>query len=340
MSDQQGWGPPQQPPWEQAQQPSGAPPWQQPYAGPQWQQPGPQPNRAPQWQQPPGGPPPWQGQAHGGAPWQQQPYPGQQPPQPGGPQYLVPNTGGRRGGRGGPPKKSHRVRNILLGTIAGVIVLFVAAGVIGAATGAGKKNTGAKRPITTATHKPKKPAAPVYTAAENAYYKATIAAYAPISGGTEQQIVNAGNQLCKAREDGTSQPSIVSATGPKLGKLAKPYVLATEKALCPSQIPVPPQVLLNMSGSGIQNSAPFLVSSSQVTVTYSFNCSSFGGSGNFQADLLYGNQSSPNSDDQSIANQLAPSGQATTTVYPQDPGNNYYVSVNSECNWTIEVVSP
>jgi hypothetical protein len=334
MTEQQGWEPPQQPPWEQAQQPSGAPRWQQQYGAPQWRQPGPRPNGAPQWQQPPAAPPPWQGQANGAAPWQQQPYTGHLP-QPGGPRYPEPMTGGR----GGPPKKGHTVRNVLLGAVGGIVALFVLAGVVGAATGAGKKNTGDTRPMTTATHKPKKPAAPVYTAAENVYYKATIAAYAPISGGTEQQIVNAGNQLCTAREDGASQPSIVSTTGPKLGKLAKPYVLATEKALCPSQIPVPPKVLLNMSGSGIQNSAPFLVSTSQVTVTYSFNCSSFGGSGNFAADLEYGNQSSLNSDDQSIANQLAPSGQATTTVYPQDPGNDYYVSVDSECNWTVKVTS-
>jgi hypothetical protein len=71
-----------------------------------------------------------------------------------------------------------------------------------------------------------------------------------------------------------------------------------------------------------------------------FNCSSFGGSGNFAADLEYGNQASLNSDDQSIANALAPSGQATTTVYPQEPGHDYYLSVHSECSWTVKLVSP
>lgn len=70
---------------------------------------------------------------------------------------------------------------------------------------------------------------------------------------------------------------------------------------------------------------------------YSFNCASFGESGNFVADLLYGNQSSLNSDDAQIANALALHGGQTTTVYPQDPGKSYYLSVNSECSWRVKV---
>jgi hypothetical protein len=252
------------------------------------------------------------------------------------------NAGGRRGGWGRPPEKRHTARNVLLGAVGGIIALIVVAGVIGAATGAGKKNTGDRSPTTTATHKavPKTAATPTYTAAETSWYQEVLADYPQISAGTERQIVTVGNDICNGRQAGATQQQLVAASGARFGKQARPFVRAAEKALCPSEIPVPPQVLLNMSGSGIQNSAPFLVSSSQVTVSYSFNCSSFGGSGNFQADLLYGNQSSLNSDDQSIANQLAPSGQATTTVYPQDPGNDYYVSINSECSWNIQVVSP
>jgi hypothetical protein len=103
MSDQQGWGSPQPPPWEQ----------QQPYGGPQWQQ---------GQQQPPGAPPPWQGQAYGQAPqWQQQPYAGQ----PGGPQYPVPNAGSR----GRPPKKRHTDRNVLLGAVGGIFLIIVIAAV-------------------------------------------------------------------------------------------------------------------------------------------------------------------------------------------------------------------
>ena len=66
--------------------------------------------------------------------------------------------------------------------------------------------------------------------------------------------------------------------------------------------------------------------------------SNFGQAGNFQVDLLHGDQSSLKGDDQSIANDLAISGDQTTTVYPQDPGQDYYLSVNSECSWRLKVV--
>ncbi len=104
--------------------------------------------------------------------------------------------------------------------------------------------------------------------------------------------------------------------------------------------PAAPVVLVNLSGSGIRNSAPFTVSSGTLTVSYSYNCASFGGRGNFVADLLSGNQSSLNSDDQSIANALGSSGAATTHVYPTMVGSKYYLSVNSECSWTVIVKSP
>ncbi len=92
-----------------------------------------------------------------------------------------------------------------------------------------------------------------------------------------------------------------------------------------------------MSGSGIQNSAPVLVTQGHLTVKYSYDCSAFGGPGNFIADLLSGNQSSLNSDDQTIANALGSGGSATTAIYPQNTGSDYHLSVNSECNWTVTV---
>jgi hypothetical protein len=101
--------------------------------------------------------------------------------------------------------------------------------------------------------------------------------------------------------------------------------------------PAPPRVLIRFDGSGIRNSPPFNVGSGALTVHYSFDCAAFGSSGNFVADLLYGNQSSFSSDDQPIANALAASGSTTTTVYPQDPGRDYYLSVDSECSWKIKV---
>ena len=120
------------------------------------------------------------------------------------------------------------------------------------------------------------------------------------------------------------------------GGTVTPAAAATTAPASPA---APPHVLLAFSGSGIKNSAPFLVPG-QVTVKYTYNCASTGSQGNFVADLLYGNQSSLSSDDQTIANALGTGGTQTTTVYPQDPGKDYYLAVNSECAWSVTVTGP
>lgn len=136
MTDQQGWGPPQRPPWEQSQQPPPGtpPPRQQPYGGAPWGQP-PQPS--------PGQP-------------GQQPYAGQ-PPQAGWPQYAVPqpNPGGPGGRRGRPPKKRHTVRNVLLGVVGGIVLIIVIASV--ASSGNGVQKTGSPPAANAATTAPSRP---------------------------------------------------------------------------------------------------------------------------------------------------------------------------------------
>jgi hypothetical protein len=112
---------------------------------------------------------------------------------------------------------------------------------------------------------------------------------------------------------------------------------ATTAPSAKASAPAAPKVLLSLSGSGIENSPPFLVTESQLTVHYTYDCSGQGGDGNFIADLLNGNQSSPGSDDQSIANALGVGGSATTTIYPTNAGSDYHLAVNSECNWTVVV---
>jgi hypothetical protein len=105
------------------------------------------------------------------------------------------------------------------------------------------------------------------------------------------------------------------------------------QAICPQYSDqVPGTVLGHLSGNGQGNSPPFVVPA-QVSVTYSYNCSQAGGSGNFIADL----QQPGGGDDQSIANALGAGGTVTTTVYPTNAGSDYYISVNSECTWTVTV---
>jgi hypothetical protein len=125
-------------------------------------------------------------------------------------------------------------------------------------------------------------------------------------------------------------------------RTAKPAPAASAPASAPAQSSAPAQpsgVLLTFSGSGIRNSSPFTVNSSSVTARYSYDCSGFGGSGNFIADLISGSPGSGNYDDQSIANELGSGGSQTTTVYPQDQGSPYYLAVNSECSWSITLTA-
>jgi len=42
-------------------------------------------------------------------------------------------------------------------------------------------------------------------------------------------------------------------------------------------------------------------------------------------------------DDQSFANELGPSGSTETTVYPTNQGGMYHITVNSECDWNVTV---
>jgi hypothetical protein len=129
-------------------------------------------------------------------------------------------------------------------------------------------------------------------------------------------------------------PAATSATATQNSPAPAATTATTQPAAAAAPVS---HVLIRFAGSGIRNSAPFNVGSGPLTVTYHFDCSSQGQAGNFAADLQYGNQGSLNSDDQPIANDLALHGGQTTTIYPQDPGQQYYLSVNSECDWHITV---
>ena len=192
---------------------------------------------------------------------------GAYPPGPGVPQRAPGSAPGR-----------HRARNILIASVAGLVLVLV-----GVSIGAAGK-TAKPSPATTVT---------------------VTAAAAPAPTVTVTRTV-------------------------------KRAAAASASASAPAQSS---GVLFTFSGSGIRNSAPFTVNSSAVTARYSYDCSAFGGSGNFIADLVSGSPSSGNYDDQSIANELGSGGGQTTTVYPQDQGVTYHLEVNSECSWTVTLTS-
>lgn len=91
------------------------------------------------------------------------------------------------------------------------------------------------------------------------------------------------------------------------------------------------------SGSGQWNSPEFTLSCGTpvvaVSYSYSGNTTGYGGS-NFIADLK-----SPGGDDQMIANTIAVSGGATTTLYPDTSmgGHQYYLSVQADGSWRFRL---
>ena len=96
----------------------------------------------------------------------------------------------------------------------------------------------------------------------------------------------------------------------------------------PPAAPVKPHVIAVFHGDGIQNTPQFTTPASWV-LRYSFDCAAFGQSGNFAVT---------ESGLGSVAvNRLALRGHGVTRGY-SDAGR-HYLEVNSECRWTMRVVS-
>ena len=112
--------------------------------------------------------------------------------------------------------------------------------------------------------------------------------------------------------------------------------VATQPPVTPTTTPQKAVTLWSMVGSGQESGPKFTVAAgaSEWAESYRFNCSNFGGSGNFQTYITgYGNASLTTDEG---ANQLAPSGKGTDYYY--DTGT-FSIQVNSECVWTIVVAA-
>jgi hypothetical protein len=170
--------------------------------------------------------------------------------------------------------------------------------------------------------------------------RASLAAKGLRSSSTDAKLVSAGARVCTARHGAATQATLVSmwASAPrKFAMSARKFVGTAEKYLCPQYVPRPPVVILTLRGSGMETSRSILVTQPALRVKYSYDCSSFGGPGNFIADFTTANENSLNSDSQSIASALSTGGAATVTIYPRNAGSEYHLAVNSQCDWSITV---
>lgn len=91
--------------------------------------------------------------------------------------------------------------------------------------------------------------------------------------------------------------------------------------------------MLSLSGTGIKQSANFTITHDQWTINYHYDCSGFGGQGNFIVDVSRSDGTSAFGADG--VNELGSGGTSSTV---QHGSGTFYLSVNSECAWSIQVV--
>lgn len=90
--------------------------------------------------------------------------------------------------------------------------------------------------------------------------------------------------------------------------------------------------VLDVAGSGIKNTKDFTVSSDEWTLAYAYDCTGFGGSGNFAVI-----SQTPNGGfGDVLVNELGAKGQSATVGHGS---GTYYLSINSECNWHVVVTN-
>lgn len=132
--------------------------------------------------------------------------------------------------------------------------------------------------------------------------------------------------------DGTADPpaSAQTSTGTDSGSSSKapaPKTSSHKKAAPPKAKTV---TLIKASGSAIKNTDPF-EAPDEWTLKYSFDCSNFGTSGNFQVYVYDGGDLV----DVSV-NELKDSGKDSTRVYD---GGHLHLQINSECDWTVKATA-
>jgi len=91
-----------------------------------------------------------------------------------------------------------------------------------------------------------------------------------------------------------------------------------------------PQALLNLTGSGTKSTQTF-TAGGDWDLDWTYDCSNFGNQGNFQV-MIYNKDGTMST--QLPVNQL---GSKDSGVEHYHSGGSYYLEVNSECSWTVNV---
>jgi hypothetical protein len=133
-----------------------------------------------------------------------------------------------------------------------------------------------------------------------------------------------------AANSGSKQPnssSVAAVASPSATATKSVASTPTSKA---SVAPAGPKVLLDKTGSGTSKTAIFQTTG-EWEIDYTFDCTNFGQTGNFQIYVFDGGSSLVDIP----ANALALKG--SDTVYEHNLSGPYYLEMNSECNWRVIV---
>lgn len=143
-----------------------------------------------------------------------------------------------------------------------------------------------------------------------------------------------------AATGGNKSSDNTAATSPTTAAPTSAEVPATTEPTTQDPTTAAPvkQVVFKLSGSGEESSTKtFTLTQPDYSVAYTYNCKNFGMQGNFIADV---EQSGNDGFDDTVANALGMKG--SNTVYFHDgptsgSGSGIYLSINSECDWTVTV---
>ena len=139
----------------------------------------------------------------------------------------------------------------------------------------------------------------------------------------------------------TTQSTAAPAPTPKKSAPAPVVPVVTPVAPTPPPVPTPaptpapapqPTTLLSSSGTGTKSTQTFTTPSNSWQLSYTYDCSDYGGQGNFQVYIMTADGSM--SFENTGVNELGASGSDTEYYHT---GGSYYLEVNSECSWTVNV---
>lgn len=139
---------------------------------------------------------------------------------------------------------------------------------------------------------------------------------------------------------GNKQPQASKSTPPPATSTPRstpaPTTKPTKAPKAPTPPPAPVTLVPSMNGSD-SGESPAFNPPAHYKVLYSFDCSSFGQSGNFAVEVDDGNGQPVLGG--ATVNRLAMSGTGTADGYNIDGQKGVHVQVLSECQWTIIVQS-